>query len=105
MRWRSRRELCLGAGAWLLLVATAFGAEVPDRIQGNWLGEWVLESGNGGKQTAQIVALGDGKYQAIFTAYDGSEQQSETFRFLISGSLVDGKGIFAAQINLGEKLG
>lgn len=81
------------------------GETTTDRVQGNWVGEWTLDGGGGGKQTAQVVALGKGEYQAAFTAYDGSEMQSETFRFLIAGSLIDGKGIFSTQINLGEKLG
>jgi hypothetical protein len=80
-------------------------SSVEDRIQGNWLGEWTLAAGGGGKQTAQIVALGKGQYQAAFTAYDGSDGQSETFRFQISGSLIDKKGVFSTQIDLGEKLG
>ncbi|MCC7418838.1 MAG: DUF1080 domain-containing protein [Planctomycetaceae bacterium] len=87
-------------------MTAVFAEDVPDRVQGNWVGEWKLDNGGGGgKQTAQVVALGKGEYQAAFTAYDGSEMQSETFRFLISGSLVDGKGQFSTQINLGDKLG
>lgn len=81
-------------------------AEPVDAVQGNWVGDWKLDDGGGGKQTAQIVALGNGEYQGAFTAYDGSEQQNETFRFVISGTAAaNDKVEFATTINLGEKLG
>ena len=35
-------------------------ADEPDRTQGNWVGEWSVDKGGGGKSTAQIVALGKG---------------------------------------------
>ena len=94
---------------WLLAIALlstqAARAAEPDRIQGNWTGDWTLDGGGGGKQTAQIIAVGNGEYQGAFTAYDGSEMDNETFRFIISGTLVDDKISFATTIPLGEKLG
>ncbi len=92
------------AGA-VFVAATCPAQDVPDRVQGNWLGEWALSSGGGGKSLAQIVALGKGEYQAVFTAYDSGEQDSATFRFLIAGSTLDGKAVFDTTIDLGEKVG
>lgn len=75
--------------------------EEQDPVQGYWEGEWRLKSGNGGKQTGEVVALGNGEYQAAFTAYDGGEMEKETFRFLINGALVNDVATFATNINLG----
>jgi len=97
------------AGLWAALAVIpgwASADEMPDRIQGNWVGEWHLDDGGGGKQTARIIGLGNGEYQGSFTAHDGSEQQNETFRFVISGTAAaNDKVEFATSINLGEKLG
>lgn len=84
-----------------VLSANAWAAEEIDPVQGYWVGEWRLKSGNGGKQTGEVVALGNGEYQAAFTAYDGGEMQKETFRFLINGALVKDVATFATSINLG----
>jgi hypothetical protein len=80
-------------------------AEVND-AQGNYLGEWKLRDGGGGKLTCQIVGLGNGTYRAIFTAYDGSEQENRTFQFPISGTSVsETKVVFATQVLAGADLG
>jgi hypothetical protein len=97
-----------GLAAVIICLAAALtpAAEPVDEIQGNWVGEWTLDGGSGGKQTAKIVGLGKGEYQAAFTAYDGSEQQNETFRFVISGTAGQNDKVdFSTSINLGEKLG
>jgi hypothetical protein len=83
------------------LVGGVQAEEEQDPVQGYWEGEWRLKSGNGGKQTGEVVALGNGEYQAAFTAYDGGEMQKETFRFLINGGLVNDVATFATSINLG----
>lgn len=78
-----------------------------DLIQGNWTGDWTLDKdAGGGKQTAKVVALGQGDYLGSFTAYDGSEQQNETFKFNIRGtSDTEGNVHFETTIPLGDRLG
>lgn len=103
-----RSTLSRAIAAALIVTASASARSAddpPDPIQGNWLGDWTPDKGGGGKQTAQIVALGKGMYQGAFTAYDGGESQSETFRFVISGTLTDSGVVFEQKINLGETLG
>jgi hypothetical protein len=82
-------------------------AEEADLIQGNWTGDWNLDKdAGGGKQTAKVVALGNGDYLGSFTAYDGSEQQNETFKFNIRGTAdLDGNVHFETTIQLGGRLG
>jgi hypothetical protein len=81
-------------------------AETVDIAQGNYLGEWKLKDGGGGKLTAKIVGQGGGRYHAIFTAYDGSELENETFQFPISGTSVSAtKVVFATQVFVGLRLG
>lgn len=83
----------------------AEGIEV-DPAQGNYLGEWKLKDGGGGKLEGKIVGLGGGRYQAILTAYDGSEQENQTFQFPINGTSVsDTKVVFATQVFVGLNLG
>jgi hypothetical protein len=105
--WQFILTIVAGLSGGLTGLPVALRAEEsPDRIQGNWVGEWRLDDGGGGKQTARIIGLGNGEYQGSFTAYDGSEQQNETFRFVISGTAAANDQVdFATTINLGEKLG
>jgi len=80
--------------------------EPVDLAQGNYLGEWRLKDGGGGKLTAQIIGHGGGRYLAIFTAYDGSEQENQTFQFPINGTSVSPtKVVFATQVFAGLNLG
>src|SRR5688500_17933937 len=83
------------------LVGGRHAEQEQDLVQGYWEGGWRLKSGSGGKHTREAVALGNGEYQAAFTAYDGGELQKETFRFLINGGLVNDVATFATSINLG----
>lgn len=74
----------------------------PDKIQGNWLGEWTGQGGMGGKNVAEIRGLGNGEYQATFTAFDSGEQDMGVFTFAINGSSVgEDKVEFTQDINLG----
>jgi len=85
----------------LFACGIAWSEEPPDKIQGNWLGEW-KGKGMGGKTVAQIYGLGSGTYQAVFTAYDSGEQDSGIFTFAIQGSSVnDEKVVFTQSIDLG----
>lgn len=94
----------------LLQVATVFAvcqaamaAELSPQIQGNWLGEWKNEGGMGGKTVAEITGLGNGEYQATFTAYDSGEQDKGVFSFSISGySVNEEKVVFTQKIDLGR---
>ncbi len=100
--WRCFIVLCL----MLAMNRSLLAEEERDLIQGNWVGDWTLDSGEGGKQAAKVVALSNGDYLGSFTAYDGSEQQNETFKFNIRGtSETDGKVVFGTTIMLGPKLG
>ncbi|OYW13904.1 MAG: hypothetical protein B7Z55_16230, partial [Planctomycetales bacterium 12-60-4] len=82
------------------VVATA--AEPMDHIQGEWLGLWSGADGMEGKNVAEICGLGNGEYQATFTAYDGSELEKGVFTFAILGSTVgEGKVQFTQRIDLG----
>jgi hypothetical protein len=97
----------------LILVATSAWADEPlaakgppskrpDDVQGNWLGVWKGKGGMGGKNVAEICGLGNGEYQATFTAYDSGEQDKGVFTFAINGSSVsDDKVVFTQRINLG----
>jgi hypothetical protein len=85
----------------LVMTASAAAWQETDPVQGYWEGEWRLKSGNSGKQTGEVVALGNGQYQAAFTAYDGGEQEKQTFRFILNGALVNGVATFFQSINLG----
>lgn len=77
-------------------------ADPVDPIQGNWLGTWEGKDGMGGKNVAQIYGLGNGEYQAIFTAYDSGEQDKGEFTFAIRGaSTPDQKVLFEQNIDLG----
>ncbi len=98
---RLLKIVLLALAALAFAPAPAPAEEEIDPVQGYWVGEWRLKSGNGGKQTGEVVALGNGEYQAAFTAYDGGEQEKQTFRFLINGALVNGVATFATNINLG----
>jgi hypothetical protein len=74
----------------------------PDNVQGNWLGIWKGKGGMGGKNVAEICGLGNGEYQATFTAYDSGEQDKGVFTFAINGSSVsDDKVVFTQRIDLG----
>lgn len=80
----------------------AKSAEPVDKIQGNWLGTWEGKGGMGGKNVAQIYGLGNGEYQAIFTAYDSGEQDKGEFTFGIRGSSANqDKVVFEQNIDLG----
>ncbi len=80
----------------------ASAAEPVDHIQGNWLGTWSGKDGMEGKNVAEICGLGNGEYQATFTAYDGSELEKGVFTFAIRGSTVsEGKVAFTQRIDLG----
>lgn len=105
---------CINQSLWLTLLLSLTGGalvlaaepESVDLAQGNYLGEWKLKDGGGGKLTAQIVGQGGGRYLAIFTAYDGSEQENQTFQFPITGTSVSPtKVLFATQVFAGLNLG
>lgn len=73
-----------------------------DQVQGNWLGTWEGKGTAGGKTVAEIYGLGNGNYQATFTAYDSGEQDSGVFTFAILGSSVsDTRVEFQQKIDLG----
>lgn len=94
--------LCLVLSGFVTVHPTGWTAEPPDRIQGNWLGEWTGKGGMGGKNTAQIRGLGQGEYQATFTAYDSGEQDQGVFTFAINGASVgEDKVVFTQEIDLG----
>jgi hypothetical protein len=85
-----------------LFSAAVPAAELRDKVQGNWLGTWEGKGGMGGKNVAQIYGLGNGEYQAMFTAYDSGEQDKGDFTFGIRGaSTTDGKVVFDQNIDLG----
>ncbi len=65
MLMRIATTLCLIACTSALLAADG-----PDKVQVNWLGVWKGKGGMGGKNVAEICGLGNGEYQATFTAYD-----------------------------------
>jgi len=91
-----------GTIALLLLGGLAAAADKPDVVQGNWLGEWKGKGGMGGKNVAEIYGLGNGEYQATFTAYDSGEQDKGVFTFSIRGASVsDDKVVFTQNIDLG----
>lgn len=103
LRWILVVGLCVGG-------LTADAAEPPatdkskrpDNVQGMWLGVWKGRGGMGGKNVAEICGLGNGEYQATFTAYDSGEQDKGVFSFSINGSSVsDDKVVFTQEINLG----
>lgn len=86
---------------WLCSAAVN-AAEPRDKVQGNWLGTWEGKGGMGGKNVCQIYGLGNGEYQAMFTAYDSGEQDKGDFTFGIRGaSTTDGKVVFDQNIDLG----
>lgn len=86
----------------LMACGTALAADPPDKVQGAWLGEWKGKGGMGGKNVAEICGLGNGEYQATFTAYDSGEQDKGVFTFSIRGASVsDEKVVFSQEINLG----
>lgn len=95
---RFRMWLTLG----VFLSSIPLRAAEPDHIQGNWLGTWSGKDGMEGKNVAEICGLGNGEYQATFTAYDGSELEKGVFTFAIRGSTVsEGKVAFTQRIDLG----
>ncbi len=108
MRSTRSCSVCALGLMWLCLttVVSVLADEV-DLIQGNWVGDWTLDKdAGGGKQTAKVVSLGNGDYLGSFTAYDGSEQQNETFKFNIRGTAdTDGNVHFETTISLGGRLG
>jgi hypothetical protein len=87
----------------IVILATSVHAAQPrDKVQGNWLGTWEGTGGMGGKNVCQIYGLGNGEYQAMFTAYDSGEQDKGDFTFGIRGaSTTDGKVVFDQNIDLG----
>lgn len=86
----------------MLLCPAVLANEPPDSIQGNWLGTWAGKDGMGGKNVAQIYGLGNGEYQAIFTAYDSGEQDKGEFTFAIRGATTPEKSVtFDQNIDLG----
>lgn len=87
----------------ILACGSQFAAAEPvDIIQGNWLGTWAGKDGMGGKNVAQIYGLGNGEYQAIFTAYDSGEQDKGEFTFAIRGATTAEKSVvFDQNIDLG----
>ncbi|HUQ72280.1 MAG TPA: DUF1080 domain-containing protein [Planctomycetaceae bacterium] len=99
------------ATAMVLVATSAFAADPvgsapeskrSDDVQGNWLGVWKGKGGMGGKNVAEICGLGNGEYQATFTAYDSGEQDKGVFTFAINGSSVsDDKVVFTQRINVG----
>jgi hypothetical protein len=85
----------------LAVAGTALAAD--DNVQGNWLGTWTGQGGMGGKNVCEVCGLGNGEYQATFTAYDSGEQDKGIFTFSINGSSVsDTKVVFTQKIDLGR---
>lgn len=100
----SRASVWLTSFVLLTQFALSHAADdgIVDPSQGNWLGEWNIDGGGNGKLTGKIIGLGRGEYRATFVAYDGGEQESESFTFSLNGTaLIDGRIEFATQINLG----
>lgn len=73
-----------------------------DSVQGNWEGEWTLESGDSGKLLVQVVAVGGGEYLGVFTGYDNSQQENQTYRLNIRGSTEKDQVVFAQTIPVGN---
>ncbi len=95
-------RLMVWIGLGLCGCPCAWSAEPVDKIQGNWIGVWEGQGGMGGKNVAQIYGLGNGEYQAIFTAYDSGEQDKGEFTFGIRGSSEnEEKVVFEQNIDLG----
>lgn len=108
MRYRQQQREWIGfvVIVGLVLCSSVVRAEEEtDLTQGYWEGDWTLDEGGGGKQTAKVIALGNEEYLGSFTAYDGSDQQNETFHFNIRGTTEKDQVTFATTIPLGEKLG
>lgn len=100
----SRASVWLTSFVLLTQFALSHAADdgIVDPSQGNWLGEWNIDGGGNGKLTGKIIGLGRSEYRATFVAYDGGEQESESFTFSLNGTaLIDGRIEFATQINLG----
>ncbi len=85
------------------VASAAVAAEPTDIVQGNWLGTWEGKGGMGGKNVCQIYGLGNGDYQALFTAYDSGEQDKGEFTFAIRGATTtEGTVVFDHNIDLGN---
>jgi hypothetical protein len=80
--------LLFGAGVW--------AAEV-DPFMGDWLGTWEqTEGGNSGSVAAEVIALGDGQYQARFLeAFDTTRDPYA----VLDGRLRNGKVRFSGRLN------
>ena len=82
--------------------AQAKDDEPVDAVQGNWEGEWTLDSGDTGKLVVQVVAVGGGEYLGVFTGYDNSQQENQTYRLNIRGSTEKDQVVFSQTIPVGN---
>jgi hypothetical protein len=79
--------------------------ESPDLIMGNWEGQWKNESGESGKVTAQIVALGGDEYLGVVTIHSPDASRSKSVRIPMPGKREGDDITFTGTTDLGEEFG
>lgn len=90
--------LCVALG-----LAFSASADSLDPVMGLWEGDWSSDAGGGGRISAQVMALGGDKYQALFAAeIEGTERPlSMPLKATKDGDKIKLEGEF----NLSEELG
>lgn len=90
----------------LLFVVVAF--QVPtagfagDVVMGNWKGNWQNDGEGEGELSAQIIALGNGKYHGVFTASYG---KTSSYHVPMEGNVKGDAVTFEGRVDLGSDHG
>lgn len=92
----------------LILVMTLAACQLPsasaadDPVMGNWKGNWKNDDEGSGDLSAQIIALGDGRYQGIFTASYG---ETSKYQVPMQGETKNNAVMFEGRVDLGADQG
>ena len=73
-----------------------------DTVMGNWKGSWKNEGEGEGDLSAQIIALGDGKYHGVFTASYG---KTSIYQVPMAGETKGASVTFSGAVDLGADQG